>query len=91
MNLLDPRDVRRPAARARLSSALLLAGCLAGCANPHELLTGSNRALSVGGPVAVAPWQTRASVAAEAVRALTEPEGELVVATAIAAHEMRRP
>ncbi|HEX5999065.1 MAG TPA: hypothetical protein VFZ16_06680 [Hyphomicrobiaceae bacterium] len=53
-------------------------------------MTGST-GLRGGTPVAVAPWQTRASVTVEAVRALTEPEGELVVATAIAAHEMRRP
>jgi hypothetical protein len=39
----------------------------------------------------VAPWKTQAAAATEAVRPLSEGEGELVVASAIAAHEMRKP
>jgi hypothetical protein len=76
--------------RALLPWALVAAGALAGgCAKPDELLTGST-----GLPVraaTVAPWQTRAAASVEAVRSLSEGEGEVVVATAIAAHEMRRP
>ncbi len=88
--LLNPSKVLH-IRRHLVPCSLVLAAALAGgCANPHELMTGST-GLRGGTPVAVAPWQTRASVTVEAVRALTEPEGELVVATAIAAHEMRRP
>jgi hypothetical protein len=64
-----------------------MAALAGGCANPKDLLiTGST-----GAPTAVAPWQTQAAPSAEAVRPLSEGEGERVVASAIAAHEMRRP
>jgi hypothetical protein len=72
--------------RALLPCTLAAAALAAGCANPRELMTGA-----IGRPPAVAPWQTRAAPSAEAVRPLSEGEGELVVATAIAEHEMRRP
>jgi hypothetical protein len=73
--------------RALLPCALAVAG---GCAKPGEILTGATSAIP-GRPGAVAAWQTRAAVSVEAVRPLSEGEGELVVASAIAAHEMRRP
>jgi hypothetical protein len=72
--------------RRALLPCTLAAAALAGCANPRELMTGA-----LGAPLAVAPWQTRAAPSAEAVRPLSEGEGELVVASAIAAHEMRKP
>jgi hypothetical protein len=59
---------------------------MAGCASPRELMTGST-----GRAVPVASWQAQAAPTVEAVRPLSEGEGELVVASAIAAHEMRRP
>jgi hypothetical protein len=46
---------------------------------------------TTGRTLATAPWQTQAAPSAEAVRPLSDGEGELVVASAIAAHEMRRP
>jgi hypothetical protein len=79
-----PRTVCRPLLGAVLAATAAIAG---GCANPREmLLTGS-----VGRPLTVAPWKTQASPASEAVRPLSDGEGELVIATAIAVHEMRRP
>jgi hypothetical protein len=83
--LLPPhlRLARRPLLACTLAAAAALAG---GCANPRELLTGST-----GRPLTVAPWKTQAAAATEAVRPLSEGEGELVVASAIAAHEMRKP
>ena len=59
---------------------------LAGCAKPEELTPGS---LAQGKPPA--PWQAAVAAAAEASRRLTEGEGEMVVANAVAAHEKRRP
>jgi hypothetical protein len=77
--------------RALLPCALAVAAAsMCGCTKPEELLTGSTSAIP-GQATAVAPWQTRAAPTTEAVRRLSEGEGEVVVATAIAAHEMRRP
>jgi hypothetical protein len=77
----------RPNPRALLACTLVAAAAVAGgCANPRELVTGA-----IGRPPAVASWQTLAAPTAEAARPLSEGEGELVVASAIAAHEMRRP
>jgi hypothetical protein len=77
------RLVCRPLLACALAATAALAG---GCAKPQELMTGAT-----GRPVAAAPWQTQAAPSAEAVRPLSDGEGELVVASAIAAHEMRRP
>jgi hypothetical protein len=83
--------VIRSARCALLACALaLVAAAAGGCAKPEELLTGTTSA-GPGRVAAVAPWQTRAAASAEAVRPLSDGEGEVVVATAIAAHEMRRP
>jgi hypothetical protein len=71
---------------ALLACTLAAAAGLAGCANPRELMTGST-----GISMPVAAWQTQAAPSIEAVRPLTDGEGEMVVASAIAAHEMRRP
>lgn len=76
-----------PILRASLACTVAAAAALAGgCANPKELVTGAT-----GAPLAVAPWKTRAEPSVVAVRPLSEGEGEVVVASAIAAHEMRRP
>jgi hypothetical protein len=76
----------RLARRALLTCTLAAAAGLAGCANPRELMTGST-----GKSMPLAAWQTQAAPTSEAVRSLSEGEGELVIASAIAAHEMRRP
>jgi hypothetical protein len=67
-----------------------LALMLAACAAPDELTPG---ALAAQGKPRSAPWQAQLSIPApaDASRRLTEGEGEIVVASAIAAHEMRRP
>jgi hypothetical protein len=77
------RLVRRALPPCALAAAAALT---AGCANPRELMTGST-----GRSMPVAAWQTQAAPTTEAVRPLSEGEGELVIASAIAAHEMRRP
>ena len=72
---------------------MVLVTALTGCARPDQPLPGATAA-HYGGLAcrpAIAPWQTQASAFAEAVRSLSEPEGEVVVATAIVAHEMRHP
>ena len=46
---------------------------------------------AIGQPQALAPWQTRTAPATEVVRPLSEGEGDMVIASAIAAHEMRKP
>ena len=75
------------APRALLACALAAAAAMtAACANPRELMTGST-----GRSAASAGWQAQAAPSIEAMRALSEGEGELVIASAIAAHEMRRP
>ena len=73
--------------RPPLACVLLLAATIAGgCANPREMMTGST-----GKTISVAAWRTQAAPAAEAVRRLSEGEGEVVVSSAIAVHEMRKP
>jgi hypothetical protein len=82
--LFPPRVLPRALLQCALAAVAALVG---GCANPNELLiTGST-----GGANAAATWQTQAAPSAEAVRPLSDGEGERVIASAIAAHEMRRP
>jgi hypothetical protein len=64
-----------------------MALALAACANPRELTPG---ALAVAGKRA-APWEAEVSPRSDAERRLSEGEGEVVVANAVAAHEKRRP
>jgi hypothetical protein len=60
---------------------------LAACSNPRELAPGA-LAGSGGRP---APWKAQVSARSDEVRRLSEGEGEIVVANAVAAHERRRP
>ncbi|HWE16996.1 MAG TPA: hypothetical protein VG758_07425 [Hyphomicrobiaceae bacterium] len=82
---LYPPRLRRPLWH------LAMALGLAACARPSELApaagAGTSRAL------AAAPWQAQLAVATapDASRLLTDGEGEVLVASAIAAHERRRP
>ena len=64
---------------------------LAACAKPSELAPAANAGL--GKAPATAPWQAQLAVATapDASRLLTDGEGEVLVASAIAAHERRRP
>jgi hypothetical protein len=74
----------------RFTSALwpmAMALGLTACADPRELIPGA--IATAGKPPA--PWQAQVSARSDASRRLSEGEGETVVATAIAAHEMRRP
>jgi len=63
---------------------LTAAAVLTGCANPDA-----------GGLAALAPHERPAGAgvhrSVHAPRSLSDTEGEVIVATAIAAHEMRRP
>jgi hypothetical protein len=81
---------QRPRLTRLLAHALWLAAlarALAACANPRELTPG---ALAVAGKRA-APWEAEVSPRSDAERPLSEGEGEIVVANAVAAHEKRRP
>ncbi len=60
---------------------------LTACANPRELMPG---ALAISGK-RPAPWEAEVSARSDASRRLSEGEGEVVVANAVAAHEKRRP
>ena len=60
---------------------------LAACANPRELTPG---ALAVSGK-RPAPWEAEVAPRSDAERRLSDGEGEIVVANAVAAHEKRRP
>ena len=82
--------------RSRLKRLRLLAHALwpaamalglAACADTRELTPG---ALAVTGK-RPAPWEAEVSPRSDAVRPLSEGEGEVVVANAVAAHERRRP
>jgi type IV pilus biogenesis protein CpaD/CtpE len=57
------------------------------CASPPELAPG---AIAISGERS-APWQAQVSARSDAARRLSEGEGEIVVANAVAAHEKRRP
>jgi hypothetical protein len=59
---------------------------LSGCANPDDLRPGS-----IAAHGQTPPWQAAVAAAADASRRLSDGEGETVVATAVAAHEKRRP
>jgi hypothetical protein len=60
---------------------------LAACSKPSDLVPGA-----VAGGHPSAPWQPQLSVVpGDAARHLSDGEGELVMASAIAAHERRRP
>jgi hypothetical protein len=58
---------------------------LGACAGPSELTPGA-----ISG-ARLAPWQAQLTLTLAADRRLSDGEGEVVVAAAIAAHEMRRP
>jgi hypothetical protein len=60
---------------------------LAACTDPRELAPG---AIADSGGRAV-PWEAQVSARSDEVRRLSEGEGEIVVANAVAAHEKRRP
>jgi hypothetical protein len=60
---------------------------LAACTNPSELTPG---ALAIAGKRST-PWEAQVSARSDEVRRLSEGEGEIVVANAVAAHEKRRP
>jgi hypothetical protein len=60
---------------------------LAACADPRELTPG---ALAISGK-RTASWEAEVSARSDAARRLSEGEGEIVVANAVAAHERRRP
>ena len=60
---------------------------LAGCANPRVLTPGS---LAAPGKQPT-KWETEVAARTEASRGLSDGEGEMVVANAVAAHEKRRP
>jgi hypothetical protein len=69
--------------------AVTAAAC-AGCARPGDLAS----TLAAGRtPADIAQWRTLppAPALVDVPRPLSEREGEVVVATAIAEHEMRRP
>ena len=60
---------------------------LAGCSGPSDLA-----AVAADAARSSTAWQAQLSVTpADAVRNLSDGEGELVMASAIAAHEQRRP
>jgi hypothetical protein len=73
-----------------LRPAAAAVGCALGltaCARPSELAPGA-----IAGAHAPAPWQAHLTLPAPALdRNLSDGEGEIVMAAAIAAHEMRRP
>jgi hypothetical protein len=60
---------------------------LTACTNPRELTPG---VLAISGE-RPAPWEAQISARSDEVRRLSEGEGEIVVANAVAAHEKRRP
>jgi hypothetical protein len=60
---------------------------LAACGNPPELTPG---ALGAAGK-RPAPWEPQVAARSDAVRDLSDGEGETVVVNAVAAHEKRRP
>jgi hypothetical protein len=70
---------------------LAMALGLTACARSSDLAAVANA--GPGKAPASAPWQAQLAVATapEASRLLTDGEGEVLVATAIAAHERRRP
>ena len=86
---MSPQRPRLP--RLRLlnhgSWPVAMALGLTACASPPELTPG---ALAVSGK-RPAPWEAQVAARSDAVRRLSEGEGEIVVANAVAAHEKRRP
>jgi hypothetical protein len=86
MSLQRPRHKRmRLLAQAVWPVALALG--LSACANPPQLTPG---ALVASGKRAT-PWEAEVAARSDAARRLSEGEGEVVVANAVAAHERRRP
>jgi hypothetical protein len=65
---------------------------LTACVSPPELTPGSLTpgAIALSGK-RPAPWEARVAARSDAERRLSEGEGEIVVANAVAAHEKRRP
>jgi hypothetical protein len=77
----------RPHLLARAFWPVAIALGLTACARSPELTPGS---------IAIprersAPWEAQVSTRSDAERRLSEGEGEIVVANAVAAHEQRRP
>jgi len=87
---LGQMSLQRPRLTRLLVHALWPAATalgLAACSNPSELTPG---ALAVAGK-RTATWEAEVSPRFDAARLLSDGEGEVVVANAVAAHERRRP
>jgi hypothetical protein len=85
--LLQHPGPKRLRLLAQAAWSVVMALGLPACTDPRELTPGA-LAISDKHP---APWEAQVSARSDAARRLSDGEGEIVVANAVAAHEKRRP